>query len=304
MPPPGWADQDSRGGVLKEQTAMTVPQYILDGIQRLDPLPLTVQKLVLMLDDEEVNFVEVAEVIEYDGAITSNVLRAANSAAFGGLCYIREIRDAVVRLGTATLLDIMLIGHLRSMRASAPQYNLSEDELWLHGAAASLAAKAIIKEARTARVPPVATVAALIHDIGKLIMVRYMRADMPSLFEVCQERAVTLVEAERQVLECDHPEVGSLMARKWAFPESIIQAIEYHHEPPSGISEPVLDTVMLANAVAKFVGGGNGLTEDAADPGPAELSRRLSLRANAFGRICEHTAAWLADLQKSYGVRN
>ncbi len=85
-----------------------------------------------------------------------------------------EIRDAVVRLGTVTLLDILLIGHLRALRFRAPQYGLTEHDLWLHGAAAALAAKAIVREARRARVHQAATIAALIHDISKLIMVRYM----------------------------------------------------------------------------------------------------------------------------------
>jgi putative nucleotidyltransferase with HDIG domain len=289
---------------VSEKRTMGIPGDILDGIDRLEPLPMTVQKLILMLDDEEVDLAEVARIIELDGAITSNVLRLANSAAFGGISYIRKTHNAVVRLGTATLLDILLIGHLRSMRVAAPHYNLSEDDLWLHGAAASLAAKATTKEARRMRIPQVATVASLIHDIGKLIMVRYLKADVPSLYDICHEQNITLVQAERQVLDCDHAEVGGAMARKWSFPEPIIQGIELHHRSPAADGLPILDTVMIANEVAKLVAAGMEVDGTHLHPDIADSCRRLSIDGEGFRRICSTTAAWLADLKLRYGIEN
>lgn len=283
---------------------MSIPGDILDGIERLEPLPMTVQKLILMLDDEDVNLAEVAQIIELDGAITSNVLRLANSAAFAGMYDIRETRHAVTRLGTATLLDILLIGHLRSMRFAAPHYNLSEDDLWLHSAAASLAAKATTKQARRTKIPQVAAIASLIHDIGKLIMVRYLKADVPSLYDICHEQNITLVQAERQVLECDHAEVGGAMARKWLFPEPIIQGIELHHQSPAADGLPILDTVMIANEVAKLVAAGMDVDGAHLHPDVADCCRRLSIDAEGFQRICSTTAAWLADLKLRYGIES
>jgi len=200
---------------------MSIPDKLVSGIDRLEPLPMTVQKLILMLDDEETDFNEVSRIIEYDGAITSNILRIANSAAYGGRVRIRHTRDAVVRLGATTLLDIMLIGHIRSMRVAAPFYSLSEDDFWLHSAAASLAVKAVIKETGNRKIPQASTVAALIHDIGKLIMVRYLEADATSLSELSIESKISLVEAERELSGRDHAEVGGAMAEKWSFPEPI-----------------------------------------------------------------------------------
>lgn len=283
---------------------MSIPDRILAGIYRLEPLPMTVQKLIFMLDDEEVDFKEVAGIIEYDGAITANVLRVANSAAFSGLSQIRQVRDAVVRLGTVTLLDILLIGHLRSMRIRAPHYNLSEDGLWLHSAAASLAAKAIVQKSRTARGLQLATIAALIHDIGKLIMVRYLNADVPSLHEVCQEQNITLPEAERLVLGCDHAEVGAAMARKWSFPEQITDAIEQHHRTPLEENGPTLDTVMLANEAAKLVTAGMEIEGSDLSPALADHCRRLALSPESFQLVCSQTAGWLADLKKKYRIRS
>jgi putative nucleotidyltransferase with HDIG domain len=280
-----------------------MPDKLLEGIDRLEPLPMTVQKLISLLDDPEAEFKEIARIIEYDGAITSNILRVANSAAFGGRARIENTQDAVVRLGSTTLLDIMLIGHLRSLRVSAPLYSLSEDDFWLHSAASSLAVKAVMKETRNRKIPQAATVAALIHDIGKLIMVRYLDADVPCLADYCAERNIGSVEGERELFECDHAEVGSVMAEKWAFPNPIREAIERHHHASPSESGPMLEAVMIANEVAKTVRNGWEDEEDIELPARiAAATKRITLKQGGYERICTNTLMGLDSLKQSFGI--
>jgi putative nucleotidyltransferase with HDIG domain len=281
---------------------MGIPDKILDGIDRLEPLPITVQKLLVALNNAEVDFSEITEAIEYDGAITSNILRTANSAAYGGRVRVEHIRDAVVRLGTVTLLDIMLIGHLRSLRITAPHYSLSENDLWLHGATASLAVKAIIKETHNRKIPEASTIAALIHDIGKLILARYLSTDGPDIRNLCQEKSISFVEAEKEIFGCDHAEVGGAIARKWSFPELITEAIERHHDLSPGEHNLMLDAVILANLAANNVGAqaepdGIGLSPDFAGS-----NQRIGLTEDGFVRVCTQTDAWMQELKQSYGL--
>jgi putative nucleotidyltransferase with HDIG domain len=278
---------------------MGIPDKILDGIDRLEPLPITVQKLLVALNNAEVDFSEITEAIEYDGAITSNILRTANSAAY---VRVEHIRDAVVRLGTVTLLDIMLIGHLRSLRITAPHYSLSENDLWLHGATASLAVKAIIKETHNRKIPEASTIAALIHDIGKLILARYLSTDGPDIRNLCQEKSISFVEAEKEIFGCDHAEVGGAIARKWSFPELITEAIERHHDLSPGEHNLMLDAVILANLAANNVGAqaepdGIGLSPDFAGS-----NQRIGLTEDGFVRVCTQTDAWMQELKQSYGL--
>ena len=282
---------------------MSIPEKILDGIDRLEPLPMTVQKLLVALNDENVDFNEISQAIEYDQAITSNILRTANSAAFGGRIRIEHTRDAVVRLGTVTLLDIMLIGHLKSLKVAAPLYDLSEDDLWLHGATASLAVKAIMKETRNRRIPEATSIAALIHDIGKLIMVRYLSAGATSVRKKSEESNLTPVEAERELFGCDHAEVGGAMARKWSFPEPITHAIERHHETGEGEPDLMLDAVALSNQLAKSVGLGLGIEGMNGHSDAAAAKQRVGLTPEGLERVCAQTALWVTDLKESYGMR-
>jgi putative nucleotidyltransferase with HDIG domain len=286
------------------EDCMSIPDKILDGIDRLEPLPITVQKLVVALNSQSVDFNEIAKTIEYDGAITSNILRTANSAAFGGRTRIETARDAVVRLGTITLLDLVLIGYLKSIKVAAPLYDLTEDDLWLHGATASLAVKAIMKETRNRKIPEAANIAALIHDIGKLIMVRYLKVDSSTVLSLCEEKGLTFVEAESDLLGCNHAEVGGAIARKWSFPEPITIAIERHHDAEPTDPDLMLDVVVLANLTTKTVCIGLGAAGMNYRADIAGAKTRTGLTAEGFDRVCIQTALWVEDLKNSYGFRN
>jgi putative nucleotidyltransferase with HDIG domain len=274
-----------------------IPKQILDGVNHLDPLPVTARRLSSMLGDEKVNIREIAEIVEYDVAVAANVVRVANSAAYAGRYPVERVRDAVVRLGTANLLTIVLGDYLRVLRVAAPLYDLTEDDLYLHSAAAALMIKAIVAETRRP-LPPAASIAALLHDIGKLIMVRYMKADVSVLLNVCKEQKITFVEAEREVLGCDHAEVGGVVARNWGFPAEIIVTIEQHHRVIPGGNGVVLDAVMLADYAAKSMGIGLGAAGFNIPMDFEGTRNRLGLSIDDFERACAQAAIWLADQKK------
>jgi putative nucleotidyltransferase with HDIG domain len=275
---------------------------LLDGIHRLEPLPFTLQKLVSVLNHDDVDLQEIIHIIEYDGGMTSNILRIANSAAYGSAREIRHVRDALVRMGTSSLLDTLFVDYMRSVSIAAPMYELTENELWLHGTAASLAVKAMIKEAGNKRIPPAATIAALLHDIGKLIMVRYLKADASALRALCNEKNIVFVEAERELLGCDHAEVGGAMARKWNFPEDISEAIERHHQAEIQPENAMLVTVMLANLTAKSICAGLGADGMNLQIDFSGALQSLDLSVEGFEHVCLNTYSWLADIKKNFGI--
>lgn len=276
-----------------------IPKQMLEGIKNLDPLPITARRLTTMLGKADANVQEVAKVVEYDAAVTANILRIANSAAYAGRYPVERVRDAVVRLGTANLLTIVLGEYLKVFKGSAPMYALTEDELYLHSAAASLMMKAIMKESRCG-LPSSAPLAALLHDIGKLIMVRYLHADVSALLALCKEKEITFVQAEQELLGCDHAEVGGAIARNWGFPKDIIEAIEFHHQVIPGGGGLLLDAVMLSNYATKTMGIGLGAEGFNLSVDFSGSRERLGLSADAFERACAQAAFWVAEQKMEF----
>ena len=211
---------------------------------------------------------------------------------------INDVHTATMRLGTATILELVLGDYLRTLKMKAPLYDLDEDDLWAHGAAASLAVRALKQECPRSAVPDTAQPAALMHDIGKLVLVRTVHVRPSDIVAIAEREHITWVEAERQLIGCDHAEVGGLLARQWDLPEELCRAIEHHHDQPILEPEPVVDAVVFANYVAKSIGTGLGAEglNIGMDP---KVSQRLGVDRDSFDRICLQTFNWLNDLRRT-----
>ncbi|MCX6538967.1 MAG: HDOD domain-containing protein [Acidobacteria bacterium] len=280
---------------------MAIPPRLIDGIHRLDPLPATLQRLMRALDDEDAGAYVIGEIVQFDHAVVSMLLRVANSVAYGGWVRTESVRQAVTRIGKARVVDLIMGDHIRKLQGAAPMFDLSEEDLWLHSTAASLAVRAVARECPQAGLTESAAIAGLVHDVGKLVMVRYLKADVSALLALRDERKITFVQAERELFGCDHAEVGGEMARHWGFPPEIQEAIARHHEAPIENSTPLLDAVIVANLAAKSIGAGLGaegmdmIVDD-------RCHFRLKLDFAGFSRVCLATMSGLKDVATAYGV--
>ncbi|HLG54907.1 MAG TPA: HDOD domain-containing protein [Vicinamibacterales bacterium] len=275
-----------------------LPSSLVRGIEQLEPMPVTAERLVALMNGQEVSMATIAELVEFDQAIAATVLRMARSWAYAGSRPPETVRDAVVRLGTIPLLNIVLGDYLTRIRTSAPLYDLSEDDLWAHAAAAQLAVRAMTQECPALKLPAVTSTAALLHDIGKLVMSRCLNAGVQTITAHAREAGITFVEAERKLFGVNHAAVGAAMAVQWKFPDLVTDAIARHHDDELGESTPVLDAVVIANMVAKNIGAGLGaegfnLTIDGA------CVRRFGLDFTRFARICLLTDTWLRELRQA-----
>ena len=98
--------------------------------------------------------------------------------------------------------------------------------------------------------------AALLHDIGKLVLVQFLEPDVLGyLGEAWARGDMTSVQAEIEILGFHHGELGGLIAQHWQLPARIVAAITHHHTPDEG-HDVVCDVVCMANVVAKRIGVG------------------------------------------------
>jgi putative nucleotidyltransferase with HDIG domain len=275
-----------------------VPFDIVRQIDRLDPMPMSARRLMGALQNHDIGAAEIAAYIEHDPAMAAGVLHTANSAAYGGVA-LGSLRDAVLRLGTSNILNIVLGGTMARLRARLPLYGLEEDDLWLHSVSASTAVKVLQHERPAANIPDSAAIAALLHDIGKLVMTRYMKVDAGAIVSVAAERGITFVEAERDLLGCDHTEVGGTLARHWRLPADIVDAIEGHHRQPMAMPTATMDAVMVANVTAKSINAGLG-AEGMNLYADAGAFHRLGLDFSGYSRVILQTLTWVTELKAAY----
>ena len=114
---------------------------IVTQAEKLKPLPNTVVKLAQVIADEHSTIDDVTEIIRYDQALTADILKIANSAFSASNRSIDNIRDAVIRLGSARILEMVVSKKVKFiMKRGLDQYGYSENDLWRHSVASALAA--------------------------------------------------------------------------------------------------------------------------------------------------------------------
>jgi putative nucleotidyltransferase with HDIG domain len=219
----------------------------------MKPLPASAVRLAGLVGADDSNLDDICEVIAYDQALTLSLLRAANSAAFAGTNSITQVHEAVFRLGGARVLALAVGASAnRLLRHAVPSYGLSEGELWKHSVAAAVVAESLFEFA-TVSLPPETFTAALLHDIGKLVIGRFMdETDLELIHRAQTEGGLDPLAAERQILGVHHGELGGLVAQHWKLPNRIVKGIIYHHTPAEGL-DPICDATYIANLIAKCV---------------------------------------------------
>jgi HD-like signal output (HDOD) protein len=275
-----------RGGCADQEGVIDLDE-LAQAATRLEPLAPSVNRLAALVCAGAPELGQVVEIVQYDEVLTASLLRSANSSWSSSRVEITSVRDAVIRLGASPVLAMTLGRNVRSrLDDSLPEYGLAEGDLWRHSVAASLAAELLAPRAAH-RPPPEAATAALLHDVGKLVMARFLTPPLLEELREHEERGLTSTDAEAEVLGTDHAEIGGLIARSWSLPESLVRGIREHGRPRSD-GDTLVHAVFLADELAKAVG--TGARDDSLGDGPdveafARAIGELGLAAGDFDEL-------------------
>ena len=260
---------------------------IMKNIEELKPLPITAVKFAEAVADTNSEISDFVKIIKMDQAITANVLRLANSASSGSSREITDLKSAVVRLGGKRILtDIVSKYFSKSMSQEIAMYGYEESNSWRHSVAAAIATTNIAKLA-TKPLPVGSFVAALMHDIGKLVISRNINDEAIDKINLFASEEVSFLDAEKEVLGFTHCEAGFELATKWGLPEYISQSIGEHHNPT--VKGEIIDIVKLSNYIAKVLGEGVGSEGMQFEIGE-DIFERVGINIDHFEMICANTS--------------
>ncbi len=264
---------------LIDQTAL------INEANSLPALPMSAVRLASLVSGHNYDVRDVTDIIRLDPALTLKLLRCANSAAVRGSTAVTTAGDAVMRLGSTQVVALAVAGFARSfMQSAVPEYHLVEGDLWRHSVITALMVEQLAPHCGVS-IPPEAFTAALLHDIGKMVMARFLGPGLAAMVgQISEAEHISTQAAEHELLDADHAELGGIIAQHWQLPESIVQAIICHHTPERG-ENVACDIVCLANQAAHVVEA--RLKGETLEPVIDEkVCERLGFKAQ-IGEVCE-----------------
>lgn len=272
---------------------VTARAEVLSSLGKVPELPVAGLEVIRILQDPEFRIDHVIKSIERDPGLTMNVLRLANSSMYGGAHSISSIRQAVMRLGAQKVGQFVTKSMLGPIaRPAVRGYDLPPEALWLHSLAVSIAVEKLALALKI-NVPPFATTAALLHDVGKIVLGTFAGIDARPILDVALAEHLTFDQAERAVLGIDHAETGAALMERWKLPAPLCSVVRWHHQPEQCREERVaVDLVHAADAMTltSGIGTGHDGLNYAASP---EVIGRLSLSHSTLERVLSDVMAEL-----------
>ncbi|WP_162138537.1 HDOD domain-containing protein [Hippea alviniae] len=206
--------------IISESFDKTKERVFLDKLSaetQLLSLP-EVQANIIMNYNENASFKRIVREIEKDPAITSKILRFANSAFFGFKKEIKSVERAAIVLGMEEILGISLSVSYLSMFKS----RLTK-ELYKY-AIATLAISKYIEQ--KANINASITLGSVVHVIGNMFYAQYMEGDYKKLIKRVKKDKIKYERAEFESMPARSSEVGYKLSSLWSFPERIGQVIK------------------------------------------------------------------------------
>ena len=223
---------------------------------RLVPAPHILPELMPLLRQPDVDNRKIVDLISYDTSLTASVLRVCNGAIYTRGTPIDNLLSAVTRLGSREIYQIVVLTVATTLAADQPSYGVEASDLWQHSVATAVAAQLIAREVREDE--NVVFTAGILHDVGKIILSVAMQ-NRRNEFAQAIERGASLIDAEEELLGCNHAGVGGRLLERWNLPACLIVAVANHHQPCSATEHQRLTAcVHLGNSIAYLMGCGYG----------------------------------------------
>lgn len=240
-----------------------------------------------VLQNPDVSPSEIAEVIRLDPAITSKVLRLANSAYVGVSRTVSTLQNAVILLGSERVHSLVLASELlNSVKIKFPQL-FTLDKFWLHSVTTALIAEAIAGHLRRSEVVDENEVfiAALLHDIGKLVISQLLPDALREAHSKSKLNNMPYWKGEDP--ELCHTNAGKYLAEHWSFPAILTSAINKHHEPENaGAHSMIVSIIHIADVTAHMIG--RSIIDDEVSPEISNFAlETVALSQEGFRVIAE-----------------
>ncbi len=222
----------------------------IETINTLPTLPDILKRLLIVIENPNVSLNEISNFILNDPVLTSKILKVVNSPIYGFPGRISSVNQALMLLG---------LNVVKGMLFGVSVFDVMQKTmigLWEHSLSCAVAARIIAKK-KNFNEPEEVSIAALLHDIGKVVLGLKFPDEYKEALKDAESRNILIFDSEKSHFGITHANAGSWIAHKWNFPSKLIDVIQYHHAPNLS-KNAVLHTaiVHLSDIIVKARGVG------------------------------------------------
>ncbi len=204
-------------------------------ISQLEGVPArqaSLAEFLRLLNDSSVPLDTLAASLRKDPGLSARVLKVANSSYFGHSGAVETLDDAIGLLGMDMIASMVATHKIFAVTPPPASSNLNLDSLWEHCVHVSTLVRQIGYKLKVApSIMREAGTAALLHDIGKLVLAYAAPSALAAAMTRAKADRMPGWQAEYYVFGNHHAEIGGCLLKLWGLPASVIEAVSMHHSP-------------------------------------------------------------------------
>lgn len=207
---------------------------IISQIRSLPGLPSIYLRISEELRSRDCSMAKIGQLIEMEPGLSVKVLKLVNSAFYGLRQHIASPAHAATLLGLDEIQSMVLLFNVFEqfdrIQMQVPEFSL--EEVQQHSIRVSSFVRAIGRqEGMPRKEVDELSMAGLLHDVGKLILAQNFPQHYNKAIALAKEKKVSLWMAEWSVFGASHAEVGAYLLGLWGIPQSVSEAVAFHHQP-------------------------------------------------------------------------
>ncbi|MGC3997469.1 MAG: HDOD domain-containing protein [Anaeromyxobacter sp.] len=220
------------------------------GTLPVPPFPAVALRVQRLVASHDTGLREIARVISSDAALTADVLRCANSALVSRGVPVRDLTQAITRIGADEITRITLSSALSAQALDGGGLAPLKRAIWIESLAGAVLCQELAKLRRLGR-DGAAFVAGLLHDFGRVVAVTRIE----SILAAAPDVPALPMEDWAALVERLHVPVGVLLASRWALPLLVRQVVALHHGQTSqGCENPdLLEVVRIRDQIVDLL---------------------------------------------------
>ncbi len=231
-------------------TKQELLKLIMKEIDNIPPIPENINKIKKLIKSTTSSVQSIANYVKRDPALTADLLKIANSAAYMTRNRVNTAERAITTIGLVQLETIILTIGARQVLEG--RYEAAES-IWEHSFKCGFYAKHLLTMKRLNDDADSVYTAGLLHDIGKLVLLSLRPELVDKINKLSLAKNVPIHQIEKLAIGLSHAEIGEKIAASWNFPTNLVKAIGDHHQPRLSNEEhrPMVYTTYLANILCK-----------------------------------------------------
>ncbi len=229
------------------------PTMLVRGLSDLVSLPSVYFHIVEVIHSPQASSAMVANIVSKDSNLSLKLLRLVNSAFYGFPGQIDSITRAITLLGTNELITLALGISVVQTFKHVPVDLIDMEAFWKHAIRCGLFAQ-VLCSYKVGVSEETMFVGGLLHDIGRLVMLRKIPEQYSRVMNYARQQRLPLEQAEQQLLECTHSDVGMRLGDDWNIAPNLIQMIGDHHQPARERYHTEASLLHISNLLAHVFG--------------------------------------------------